>query len=360
MVDEKMLQGVKDCLTKIENLKSDVNLENILKEYGIDIRILSSNEIVEAIVTYLLTDEERNYYNKYMMYKRQQDLRAISSSLNALNELTTKVEVLYTERKEASAKISHINEIVRTLKIKMHDVPVIRISTLYGHLLNDYERYSKRSIKAGMDEARLSDRIQTLQRSSFLIRGLRTKEIELLKKELRTSKETATSEIEERKEKYYRTREEYTDLLTKVVEDLMRQDIFLNAMLLSVKSLYGVEINTELDYRGIDRVVPEEMKEFSRTLIVESFFKYYEEHNGEKYDAETFRTILEDFILYFYNLSIRRLEGKKARCLSDISKAFLEQKELVGDISNVDLDNFNYVSQDEEDTMSLIYTMQNK
>lgn len=360
MVDEKMLQGVKGSLSRIESLKCDINLESILMEYGIDIRIMSSDEIVNAIVTYLLTDEERDYYNRYMIYKKQQDLRAISNTLNSLNELTTKVDLLYTERKEASVRISHINEIVRSIKMKMHDVPVVRISTLYGHLQNDYERYSKRAIKAGMDESRLNDRIHTLQHSSFLIRGMRAKEIELLKKELQTSKEIASSEIEERKEKYHRTREEYTDLLTRVVDDLLRQDIFLNAMLLSIKTLYGVEVQTELDYRGIDRVLPEEMKEFSKAVIIEHFFKYYEEHNGEKYDAETFRTILEDFVLYFYNLSIRRLEGQKSRCLSDISKAFSEQKELVGMIPAVNLESPTFVTQDEEDTMSLVYSMQNK
>ena len=93
------------------------------------------------------------------------------------------------------------------------------------------------------------------------------------------------------------------------------------------------------------------------TIIIEHFFKYYEEHNSEKYDAETFRTILEDFVLYFYNLSIRRLEGQKSRCLSDISKAFSEQKELVGMIPAVNLESPTFVTQDEEDTLSLVYTM---
>ena len=46
MVDEKMLQGVKGCLSRIESLKCDIKLESILMEYGIDIRIMSSDEIV--------------------------------------------------------------------------------------------------------------------------------------------------------------------------------------------------------------------------------------------------------------------------------------------------------------------------
>lgn len=361
MVDEKMLQGVRNCLLRIESLKRDINLEAILSEYGVDIRVMSSDEIVDAIVNYLLTDEERNYYNRYMIYKRQKDLEAVSTTLNSLNELTSRVDLLYTERKSASVKINHIDEIVRSIKIKMHDVPVIRISTLYNHLLSDYDCYSKRAIKAGMDESRLTDRISSMQRASFLIRGMRKKEIELLKKELTSSKAAATAEIEERHERYIRTKEEYTDLLTRVVDDLLRQDVFLNAMLLSIRELYHVDIHTEVDYRGIDKVVPEEMKEFSKAVIIEHFFNYYDEHNGEKYDAETFRNILEEFVLYYYQLSITRLEVKKNRCLNDIANAFSEQKALVGGLSgNPILECPTMVSQDEEDTMSLVYTIQNK
>ena len=44
----------------------------------------------------------------------------------------------------------------------------------------------------------------------------------------------------------------------------------------------------------------------------------------------------------------------------DNERLFSEQKELVGMIPAVNLESPTFVTQDEEDTMSLVYSMQNK
>lgn len=361
MFDEKMLQGVKDCLNKIDVLKSDADLDKMLAQYGVDITKLSHDEIVAMIVRYLLSDQERIYYNQYINYKRKQDFEKLDAALTSLGELTVNVSNLYDERREAARRITHIEELIRSLKSKLRDVPTIKISTLYNHLENDYKRYSKKVIKAGMKESQLNDQIHSIERSNFILRGIKGKELAFLKEELRTFKETSREEIDERQEKYNRTKEEYVELLRSVISELLRDDMILNAMLLTCKVLYGVEVNSEFDYRGIERVKVSELKEFNVNIIIEKFFNYYDEHNGEKYDAHTFYGIVEEFVLYFYRLGISKLEGQRNRCLSDISSAFIAQSELISGVKECKTSLTEGVtSPDEDDTLSLVYGMQNK
>lgn len=362
MIDEKMLQGIKTTLNKIDEFKKQECLGELLSSYSVDITVLKEHDIVDAIVKFLLSDNERFYYNQYTLYLKQRSISGVSNVINSLNDLTTQVEKFYEEKKEASEKISHINDIVRRIKIKMHDVPLVRISTLYHHLENDYNRYSKATIKAGMDESRMSDTIYNIEHGSFLLRQLKTKELVKLKKELAAYKEKANAEIDERHEKYIRTREEYTDLLRNVIMELLRDDLFLNASLLSVNLLSDNKVQTEEDYFGIERVTKEDMKEASKKAIIDQFFIYFEEHNHEQYDAKTFARLLENFILHFYTVSISRLEGKKNKCLAEISKCFLKQKEMMGELAQYQ-DVFCsdiIMSKDETDTMSLVYKTQNK
>lgn len=362
MVDEKMLHGIKESLKKIDTLKKQENIGELLAEYGVDIKSLDEKGLIEMIVKYLLTESEKLYYNQYNLYVKRQEMIEATKIVTALNELTANVDQLYEERREASTVILHINDIVRKIKLRMHDVPMVRISCLYGHLENDYQRYSKASIKAGMDESRMNDTIYNIEHGSFLLRQLKTKELERLKKELAAYKVKANSEIDERHERYVRTREEYTELLRSVVIELLRDDTFLNAALLSVNALYGEVVKTEIDAFGVLRVASSELKDISRAMIVDKFFLYFDEHNQEKYDANTFYKLLEEFMLYAYTANIRKLEGKKNKCLKDIHEAFDKQKGMMNNLAQCQTELVTGVSYstDEEDTLSLVYKMSEK
>ena len=362
MVDEKMLQDVKKVLFKIDELKKDNKISLLLAEHGVDVSSLDEEGLINAIVIYLLNNKERMYYNQYQMYIKQQGLMELSKLIDSLGSITVRVNELYVERKETTGMIFHVNEIVKKLKMKLHDVPMIRISSLYSHLENDYSRYSKAAIHAGMDESRMSDTIYNIEHGSFILRQMKTKELARLKKELASYKEKASVEIDEKHEKYIRTREEYTELLRSVVTELLRDEMFLNAALLSINELFEETYGVEKDYRGIDRVTKEEMAEVSKVMIVDKFFLYFEEHNQEKYDANTFYKLLEEFILYFYTLTIRRLEGKRSKGLNEIAEAFDKQRELMGDITQYKktLGNEIVATEDEKDTLSLVYAMQSK
>lgn len=362
MIDEKMLHGIKESLKKIDSLKKQENISDLLADYGVDSKNLDEKGLIEMIVKYLLTESERMYYNQYNMYVKRQEMIKASEIVASLNELTARVDCLYEARKEASNVISHINDIVRKIKIKLHDVPMVRISCLYGYLENDYQRYSKAVIKSGMDESRMGSTIHNIEHGSFLLRQLKTKELERLKKELEEYKVTAKAEIDERHERYDRTREEYIELLRSVVMELLRDNMFLNATLLSINTLYGEVAKTETDTFGVLKVSSSELEDVSRTMIVDKFFLYFDEHNDDKYDANTFCNLLEEFILYTYNVNIRKLEGKKNGCLIDIAEAFFDQKKMMNDLvqCQTGLTTDISYSTDEEDTLSLVYKMSEK
>ncbi len=362
MVDGIVLQGVKKSLDKIDRIKNSEELQTLLLDKGIDISTLNDSQIVEKIVKYLLTDEERNYYNQYNLYVRQQRLNEVMGVLDSLNTLTSNVDALYEKRKLDDKKINHINGIVSKIKMRLRDVPMIRISTLYGHLTNDYDRYSKSAIRAGMDESRMSDTIHNIEHGSYLLRHLKTKELARLKKELEAYKKKSSSEIEEKREKYVRTREEYTELLRSVFLELLRDEDVLNASLLSINMLFGVEVNIGEDYAGISKVDSKDLKEVSKVMIIDKFFEYFEKNNNDKFDAQVFYKLLEEFILYYYTVTTMKLEGQKNRALRDIADEFAKQKSLMEDLSQYQPDILvgKIVDRDLEDSLSLVYTMQNK
>lgn len=359
MVDEKMLVGIKTVLSKVDSYKNDKDIGKYLSEFGIDITDMTQEQIVSCIVKYLLNDEERYYFNQYSLYSKKVDVESIASIINSLSDLTELVDILYRERKEAGMKISYINDIVRKIKLKLNDFPMIRLKCLYGHLENDYKRYNSTFIKAGLDETRISDTIYNIEHGSFVLRQMKTKELARLKKELATHKRNSSKEIEEKHEKYTRTREEYTKELENAVLELLRDPVILNAIMLSINSLGDNAYNTELDHKGIERIEVEELHEVSKKAIIDKFFVYYAEHNDEKYDAQTFYNILEKFILHFYTRKVEILEGKRNVCLRQIGDAFDKQKGMMGDLKTHRESFGNSVismSDDESDTLALVYT----
>lgn len=354
MVDTVMLDNVKKVLEKVEEYR---NNSVLLKDSGIDVTTMSEEEIIKAILNMFFTESEIACYNKYMEYKRQQDLRVIAGVLDSLNNLTNNVNGLYEERRDASNKIVVVNEMIRKLKMRLMDVPKIRISTLYGHLEFDYNKYSKAAIKGDMTESKFNDRIYALEHRSSLIRHMTQKELARVKKELSEFKARNLIEVEEYKQKYLRTKGDYIELLRTVVYELLRNEEFLNAMMLSTKDIYGLEIGTTFDSKGLPRVVREDLKEANRVAILNKFFEYFEQHNNEKYDADTFCQLLEEYIFYAYRKYISGLERKKEKCLSDIRSLFQKQGETLDNIKDYQR-SLNYssnITPDQEDTFALVY-----
>lgn len=363
MVDEKMLMGIKNALDKVDSYKNRKDIGVVLSEYGVSEKDLNDESIISYIVKYLLNDEERFYFNQYQMYFRQKEMGNISSIINSLSDLTELVDILYNERKEAGKSISYINEIIRKIKIKLHDFPMIRLGSLYGHLEKDYKRYSSTTIKAGLEESKISDTIYNIEHGSFILRQMKTKELARLKKELAKHKDDSSKNIEEKHERYIRTQEEYTKELENAVLELLRDPEILNAVMLSLNLLYKFEYDTEFNSHGLETVKSQELKDVSKKQIIDKFFVYFGEHNGEKYDPQTFYNLLEKFILYFYTFRIEKLEIKRSKCLSQIGSAFEKQKEMMSQLSGYKGTlNGGTVSltDDENDTLSLVYTMNGK
>jgi hypothetical protein len=242
----------------------------------------------------------------------------------------------------------------------MQEVPMVRLSCLYGHLENDYKRYSSISIKAGLDQTRVSDTIYNIEHGSAFLRKMKTKELARLKKVLADMKEKSSTEIEERHERYIRTREEYTKELENAILELLREPIILNASMLSINLLQGDKYNTNIDDYGLQSIKDEEFREVSKKEIIDSFWAYFIKHNDDKYDSKTFYRILEDFILYYYTVRIARLENKKDKSLMQINDAFVKQKSMMSELVHYqDLINEKTatLSADEEDTLSLVYSI---
>ena len=180
MVDEKLLKDINDVLKKIEILKNQDNIGETLAEYGIDILSLDENGIIDAISKFLLTDAESICYERYKAYIKQKKLNDIVDIIGSLNGLTTNVDKLYEERRKLSSVIFNIDEVIHKITMKLHDVPMIRISSLYGHVENDYHNYSSTVIKVGMDESRMNDTIYNIERGSLLLRRMKATDLERL------------------------------------------------------------------------------------------------------------------------------------------------------------------------------------
>ena len=48
MVDEKLLQGIKNTLSRINNLSKSDKLDKLLSEFGVDITVLDEKGIISA------------------------------------------------------------------------------------------------------------------------------------------------------------------------------------------------------------------------------------------------------------------------------------------------------------------------
>ena len=362
MVDEKLLKDINDVLKKIEILKDQDNIGETLAEYGIDILSLDENGIIDAISKFLLTDAESICYERYKAYIKQKKLNDIVDIIGSLNGLTTNVDKLYEERRKLSSVIFNIDEVIHKITMKLHDVPMIRISSLYGHVENDYHNYSSTVIKLGMDESRMNDTIYNIERGSLLLRRMKAKDLERLKKELALFKEKSEKDIKEKHDRYDKTREEYTTLLGAVVMEFLRNDLFLNAAVLTINDLFGGSFKTEIDSLGIERVVKEDLDEVTSIMVVSKFFDYFEQHNDDNYDAKTFYNLLESFFLHHYVKRKQELDGKRNKCLLEISKAFNNQKEIMMKLtqSQLELGSIADFSDDEKDTFSLVHRKKEK
>lgn len=355
MIDNIMLEEIKSILSRISEYRNNTRL---LEEHFIDVTSMSEKEIIDAILHTFFTENEIACYNDYMKYKAIQDSKALLNIMDSFVDISDRVNVLFDERKNDSTTIGVVNELMKKLKIKLFDVPKIRISSLHSHLEYDYQQYSKKAINSGMTSSKLNDKINTLEHRTFFLRQMTKKECERLKKELIEFKARSNSEILECKEKYTRTEEEYKELLKSVVFELLRDKDIFNAMLLSANDVYGLGFNVVLDKNNIPKISKDEAKEVSKTALLNYFFDYFYEYNGDKIDADTFCAVLEDFIFCFYKKYINKLETKKDRNLSTIKNLFKKHKEICSSLQGYN-EGFGVLvdlTEDQEDTFALVYS----
>lgn len=362
MVDEKLLHDVRECLERIEMIRNYPDLEIKFKEKGFDITVMSSEDITNVIVIHFLNDRDRLLYNKYAEFIKREKYAKLVSAIDSLNTLTTNVDSLYDERKEYFNQISSIKSVLEKIRRKLFDLPRVRISSLYSHLEYDYNKYSKKVIEVGMKESKLNDRIHGLKSGGMLFARIRQKELGKVKAELAAYKSSSEIQIDERKQKYIRTREEYTELLRTVINELFRDDLLLNAYMLSCHRLYNLDMDISYNNKGVAVVSKKDKEEISRKLLIDYFFEYFEDNCDEKYDAEIFCNLLTKFIMHYYVVDISRLEVKRDKCLSDIRSSFEAQKSVLGNVSLEEIGlgyNEDY-SKDDEDTLMLVHSKINK
>ncbi len=362
MVDEKLLYGVRKCLERIEAIKNYPDLDIKFREKGFDITVMSSEDITNIIVIHFLNDRDRLYYEKYVEFVKREKYSKLVNAVNSLNELTTNVDSLYSERKEYFNQIASIKEVLEKIRRKLFDLPRVRISSLYNHLEYDYNKYSKKVIEVGMHESKLNDRIRGLQSGGILLARIRQKELSKVKAELDAYKSSSEVKIDERKQKYIRTREEYTELLRTVINELFRDDLLLNAYMLSCHRLFKLDVAINYDSKGVALVDKTDKEEVSRKVLIDYFFEYFEDNCDEKFDAETFCNLLTKFIMHYYVVDISRLEVKRDKCLSDIRTSFESQKSVLEGLSleEAGLGYNSEYSKDDEETLMLVHSKINK
>lgn len=333
MADEEMLLRLREVLEKINIFKSRDDIDSILEKCGINVKSMDASHLELAIVDNLLTNEEAKCYYSFRAYKKEKDVEIMKNALDSLDVITGNVASLYDERKRVVTLINKVNEKMRILKLSFHNLPFIKIKTYFDRMNDAYNKYYRRAIRAGIDEASIGNKIEKIEQSNFVVRSLKKGKKKTLIQQLETSKSVATMEIDRERDAYSIASSEYFDFLRDVLRDFLKNDEIFKAMILTIDLLYG----DQLDVVYYDDNLPNvslEKNDDNINLIIDRFFEYYNSKVNDLIDRDFFVNCLEEFVLYFYNELIRKKEIEKEQKVLKIYEQFKKQRELMNGFSS--------------------------
>ncbi len=366
MVDEIILKDIRTILQKLRVLRNESNIEALLKESGVSKKKVSEDEILDLLARKYLTDLEMAKYSHYRAYKSKRDLQAVVDVITSLEETTSKITTFYEEIKGINTKSRAVNEEIRSLRFRFQDIPLIRIHTAYSAVERSYDSYIKTFTKTGMHRADVQDSIEKIDRSNFIVRGLKKKKAQKLKEHLETYTNSALSSIDTKKNAFFDERNKYYCYLRDVIYDLMGNDQLANALFLSAKSYGKEEISVTEDYLKVPRLSLKDLKGITqedKVFVATHFFDFFEKKCGEKFDGDSYYQALTEFILYYYKNLVERMSYRKQKCYDEIRVLNNGQKEINARIceSARMLAVFGEpLTDDQNDTYALVYTSGNK
>lgn len=358
MVDELMLQDIKNIFKKIEVIRTREDFSMILSELGVS-QGASDEVINEAIVTRMMSEKELTLYKKYMLYSKRNDLVNLGLSIDALNELTTSVSETYELRSRNNRTIREINRIIETVNGALRGFPNIRVGTEYNKVKVSYKKYFDAYIRSGMDRATYVEGIEKLEHSSFIVRGLKKRKLRQLKEGLSTFNVDSKKRIDTLYDEYISERNAYGVYLRTLMTTMMKKDSTLYQMgLLSMMSMYGKEVPIKTSASGVRSIDSQQEITITPEEIAESAFEYFRKIDEPEFGADIFIEAFREFLLHFYTRELERLNGENDKALIDINDAFNRQKAVIGDLSiyhkSVIVPSLEQ-EKDEEDTFALVY-----
>lgn len=363
MVDELMLRDVNNILKKIEAVRGGEDFDDFLLSCGLT-RESNEDEINEAIVSGYMTERELTLYKRYVLYRKKQDLNNLVATIDSLNELTSTVSDNYEERAECIRISNLIRREISKVDVCLRDVPNIRISTAYNGVKIDYRRYFDAYIKSGMDRATYTEGIDKIQKSGLVIRGLKFKKLKQLKQGLEDHNVFSKENVEYLYNQYIDTRDKYGSYLRKVIVDLLnKHKDLLNAALLSLNTVFDLEIPIITNGNGLKVVDFSKEIPYDNEFIAAKIFEYFQKLDISEFDAIVFIESFRKFLLSFYNNELEILGKKDSKALTNIRNVFEEQKSLMRGLvlykESVDLAQEGE-EKDIADTFALVYASKRK
>ncbi len=358
MVDELMLRDVNNILRKIEVVRSREDFDDFLLSCGLT-KESNEEEINEAIVSGYMGEKELVLYKRFVLYRKKQDLNNLVVTIDSLNELTSTVSDNYEERAECIRISNLIRGEISKVDACLRDVPNIRVSSAYNSVKIDYRKYFDAYIKSGMDRATYTEGIDKIQRSGIVIRGLKSRKLKQLKQGLKEHNVSSKENVEYLYNQYIDTRDKYGSYLREVMADLLnKHKDLLNAALLSLNTVFGLEVPIITKDSGVKAVDFSKEIPYDTEFIAAKIFEYFQKLDIPDFDHSVFTESFRNFLLSFYNNELEMLSKKEAKALTNIRSVFDKQKSLMGGLvlykESVDL-----AKEDEErdvaDTFALVY-----
>ena len=357
MVDQLMLQDIKNILKKLEIINSRDGFKKVLLDN--DLENASEEEKNDFFVSTLMTSEEVELYRKYVLYKKRTALNNLVVAIDSLGELTSNVTTLYEDSSRCKDTICSINAIIEEIDNGLRDCPNIRISTEYNNVQISYKRYSDAFIKDGMDRAKFTEAIDGINHSGVIVRSLKKNKLKQLRHGLAEHNRNAKANVADLYDKYLTSKENYVVFLKEVMIKLLnKSEVLRDASLLSLSSMYGEDIPIKELSNGVKVVDKSKLRDISLEYIADQILLYFREIDEPEFDEKMFIMAFRDFLVHFYSKEILRLKEERKNILEEIRKSFRRQQIVMNDLATyreaVDIPE---IKDDEDtlDTFGLVY-----
>ncbi len=353
MADQMLLKDVKSVLRKIEEIKS-LSDEELREECSIFMTLdsnTSREDMITSILNTELSPEEKANYNMYLRYYYFSTFREQNKGISALDEGLTQIEDLYKVKDASTREISDARDRKREALFAMNTaLPLVRLNIEYSHVDSAYKRYINVRTKTGMKQAQLNEEYEKLDRSSTLMRFLKRKSINSLRKE--KHEHALTSMIEENAEfdKYLDSLRKYAASLRELFYKMLDNDGIRMAVRLKqeMSNDFTKEEAYKVQFRSFDRLTLEEKEQIYNEFIETASFDPEAEVTGE-----IFFEAAKKFVVSYYDIMISRNERRQSECVSKIRNIVTEQKNIVNRLKDKE-QQFDLFTEEEDRTLSLI------